>query len=534
MTSPTKILFIGVDAADKDLILRWSKAGLLPTFHTLLDRGAWGPTLNPLGFSVGAIWPSFYTGVSPARHGRHCLRQIRPGIRPGTYSVRKFTPRDVKWEPFWNTLSRANKRVAIIDVPKTYPSEDFNGIQLVDWGTHDPDDESFSTWPPSLASDVQARFGQDPVGPCDGARQAPAEFKALRDALTTRVERKADLSGYFLEQGGWDLFLTVFSESHCVGHQCWHLHDPTNPRQDKEVVRTIWDPIKDVYITIDAAIGRLLNRVGPETIVFILCSHAMGPHYAGTPQLLDKILRRLENSQLSMAHEAASNALEWCAEGSSAALNWLRMQVPSSVRKALRPLRNQDRRPHQRSVPILEIGARRCFRIPNNDAYGGIRVNLVGREPDGRIRFGPEYEAFCEALSRDLLALVNLDTGRPAISRVLRTSDLYRGEHMEAFPDLLVEWNQEAPISSVYSAKTGKVQSEYRGTRTGGHKPDSDGLFFVLGPSIKPGPLERPVSVMDFAPTLASLLGVSLPEVEGEPIAALLGAEQATKAGGMV
>ena len=32
---------------------------------------------------------------------------------------------------------------------------------------------------------------------------------------------------------------------------------------------------------------------------------------------------------------------------------------------------------------------------------------------------------------------------------------------MEAFPDLLVEWNQEAPISSVYSAKTGKVHWTY-------------------------------------------------------------------------
>jgi hypothetical protein len=68
----TQALFIGLDAADKDLLLEWAHAGHLPHIRALLGRAAWGVTRNPLGLFVGAVWPSFYTGVSPARHGRYC------------------------------------------------------------------------------------------------------------------------------------------------------------------------------------------------------------------------------------------------------------------------------------------------------------------------------------------------------------------------------------------------------------------------------------------------------------------------------
>jgi len=502
-TSPTKILFIGIDAGDQDLIFQWSKEGLLPTFRSLLEKGAWGITTNPVGFYVGAVWPSFFTGNSPARHGRYCYEQLRTG----TYDHYDFLPFDIKLEPFWNTLSRANQRVAIIDVPKTCPSIDLNGIQIVDWGTHDRDIE-FCTWPEDLSVDVLARFGKHPIYRCNANRTSSAEFKDLRDALVLGVEKRCELARHFLDQGAWDLFMTVFAESHCVGHQCWHIHDPTHPRHDAEMARSVGDPIKDVYIAIDAAIGQLLAQAGPETTVFILASHGMGPHYDGT-FLLDEILCRLEESKLSRARRQFAGALE---------RGW--NKIPDGPRKRLGPLWNRAIRTLGMAVSEPEMSSRQCFPIGNNDVYGAIRINLVGREPLGRIKPGPEYDALCEKLRGDLLTLVNLDNGRPLVRKVFKTTDFYPGRNDE-LPDLLVEWDREDPISRVYSPKTGKIQKVFEGLRSGDHKPE--GLFFALGPSIKRGRLERTVSVMDFAPTLASLLGVPLPHVEGESFAALIG-----------
>jgi len=57
----TRILFIGADALDKDLVLRWAGDGTLPTFRRLLGVAGWGIAETPPGLFVAAVWPSFWT-----------------------------------------------------------------------------------------------------------------------------------------------------------------------------------------------------------------------------------------------------------------------------------------------------------------------------------------------------------------------------------------------------------------------------------------------------------------------------------------
>ncbi len=47
MNKPTKVLFIGLDAADKDLVLQWCDEGVLPTFASLRENGSWATTRIP-------------------------------------------------------------------------------------------------------------------------------------------------------------------------------------------------------------------------------------------------------------------------------------------------------------------------------------------------------------------------------------------------------------------------------------------------------------------------------------------------------
>lgn len=509
--SPTRILFLAVDAGDKDLIIQWAREGVLPTFRSLLETSAWGQTQNPIGFYVGAVWPSFWTGLSPEQHGRYCFSQLRTG----TYDHYDVDPKDTRGEPFWEALSASGCRVAILDVPKTVPSKRINGIQVVDWGTHDPEMD-FCTSPESLAAEIESRFGPHPVDTCDAfMKRGPTEHAALRDALVAGVQRKGEFAAHFLERGGWDLFLTVFAESHCVGHHCWHLHDPKHPRHTPEAARAVGDPVRDVYVAIDAALGRLIERAGPETTVLVLASHGMGPHYDGT-FLLGRMLRSLLELPVAPPRKRAlARALEFV---------WYRL--PTALHPLLRPFRGGVKQVLGVAATSPDLATRLCFTTPNNDVYGSIRVNLVGREPHGLIHPGPEYDAFCESLSRDLLAFVNLDTGRPLVKRVLHTADLYSGEHVQDLPDLLVEWDRDDPISRIHSPKTGVIEEVFPGRRTGDHKPE--GLLFARGTGIAPGRLDRPIEITQLAPTIASLLGVRLPKTAALPVDELTAASRPT------
>ena len=134
---------------------------------------------------------------------------------------------------------------------------------------------------------------------------------------------------------------------------------------------------------------------------------------------------------------------------------------------------------------------------------------------------GPELEALVEQLREDLLALTNTATGRPVVTEVIRTSEAYSGEALNVLPDLLVGWSREAPIIEVWSPKTGALMKHPGAMRSGDHRPG--GLVFARGPSINAGPLGHPVSVIDLAPTIAAVLGTSLPDVDGQAVPSLTG-----------
>jgi predicted AlkP superfamily phosphohydrolase/phosphomutase len=132
---------------------------------------------------------------------------------------------------------------------------------------------------------------------------------------------------------------------------------------------------------------------------------------------------------------------------------------------------------------------------------------------------GAECDEFCERLAADLYDLVDPTSGRPLVREVLRSREVFFGEHVADLPDLLVQWHRDWPITGAASPKMGKIVSEDLTTRrTGDHR--SEGLFFMLGPGISPGPYSAPVRTEDFAPTMAALLDVDLPDVDGRPLIA--------------
>jgi len=522
----TKVLLLAMDAGDKHLIESFAADGTMKNLRTLLSRGLVGDTISPEGFFEGSTWPSLYTGVTPARHGFHRLVQLKPG----SYGFHRCDAGSlIKNDPFWVPLSSSGKKVAILDIPLSYVTENIHGIQMVEWGSHDPMC-GFCAWPHEMKRDVLARFGNHPLQEsCDSFPRTPRGFCDFRDRLIRGVEKKTELTKYYLHSDSWDFMAQVFTEGHCAGHQCWHLHDRSHPAHDPETAAITGDPIRDVYMAIDAAIGEILAEVDDNTIVVFLASHRMAHNY-GAEILLPEILLRLHAAEaLAPGRNGRPGAL----------LSWCRDRVPERAKQVLRPVRDRlrGRSAGRRgllpySCSGIDLRKSKCFPHDNGYLVGGIRVNLMGREPGGRIRPGAEMDSFCEELGRDLLDIVDRDTGVPMIRSVKRTDTLYRGESLVHLPDLLVEWNDEKPVGSagsgnpkgsrirIVSEKIGIVEGINTSCRTGDHRPE--GLFIALGKGIRTGRRDGAVSLMDFAPTFTQLLGVPLPHVDGRAIPEIL------------
>ena len=494
-----KILMIGWDSAEKDLLLRWSDSGELPTVQKLRDKGQWGVLSTPVGMSDEAVWATFYTGVSPAKHGRFFGKQIWPG----SYQLVRFQDAHLGQRPFWETLSQAKKKVAILDVPKCPLSNTLNGIQLVDWMVHGPEHREVCSWPPSLAANIMSHDGKREKSLCGYVLRSESELEELFARLLRAVELKTDLYMSLLAQDDWDLFLGVFKSSHCAGHKFWHLWDESHPLHRPNLARKLRNPLKRIYQALDASLSRMLQNVSEDSTVILFSDLGMGPNYTGN-FLLPEFIQRMNGFEV----QSAPKSVGW--------VHQLWRRLPISVRKSLS--KNIPRA--RRRTANSNITLTRFFMVLHNEAAGAIRVNLKGREPQGCVQPGQEYVQLCKSLSHAFTQLVCPETGKLLVERVIRPHEIYKGPFSDNLPDLLVLWNRVQPISQVHTPEWGTIKQENFALRPGNHV--SDGILFASGPGIASGTQFGPVSLMDLPATVSARLGVLLQDIDGAPISELM------------
>lgn len=501
------VVAVCIEVAGPELLDRWLEAGWMPNLQRLRADGIWCSLASVSDLSSGSIWPSFTTGTLPADHGQVFTHMQ---LESGSYRIVKKYADDLARAPYWATLHAAGRRTGIIDVAQSRPLPGFNGVQVVGWGGE------FPAWPrssapPALIAEILRRFGRHPLADQYRLAAKPESGRAyqhLHDDLLAGARAKAALSRWLFESGPFDHFLTVFAETHWAMHLLWHLLDEGHPDHDPALAARHAGAFREVLAVIDDLIGELRARA-PEADLVIFSLSGMGPNYSGW-HVLGPVLSRLGMS----APAPAVGARRWLPMARWDAWTIHRLKDLASPRlleiaKGLVPARLWDAWTRR----ILFAGGRwrdsRAFWLPN-DYSGAIRINLAGREPDGRVAPGAEYEAVLDEIASGLRALVDIDSGRPVVREVIRTRDACRGEQLEALPDLVVVWASEAPVAGVRSARTGEIRSASPEQRTGAHGPE--GFLAAAGPRIPPRGRCAPAHIVDLAPTFLHLAGLPGPE----------------------
>lgn len=500
-SSTASALFVAFDAMDFGVAARLANEGRMPNVAKLLAFSPHARVDNPVGFVVGGIWPSFRTGRRPASHGRHCYVQLDVG----TYDFVPVAPDGIDGTHFWADIAATGRQVLVMDMPFSVAVAEAGGVQIVDWGSHDRR-VAYDVVPESEGDRILETYGEHPVQPkCDNLVR-DGRWSDLRDALLVGARTRTDILLDELSRGDFGFVGTVFSESHCAGHQFWKVHDPDYVDHDGDLRRELGDPFVEVYETLDVQLGRLLDAL-PDALVYVHLSHGMGPHHDGD-HLLPEILRRLDGPATQPGVRERLERLTHRAKG------LVRPLVPHRYRRVA----YQRRRTGVADRVRDERRTQRFFHHPNNTMYSGIRINLGGREPQGNVA-RDELDETIAWLVAELEALVDPATGNRLVTKVHRVSDLYDGPHLDELPDLVVDWNRDAPISRASSPTIGTVTGRYASTRSGDHR--LDGHLFVTGPGTENLDLGDSVDLVDLAPTIAGHFGVILDGIDGRPIPGL-------------
>jgi hypothetical protein len=269
--------------------------------------------------------------------------------------------------------------------------------------------------------------------------------------------------------------------------------------------------LAQVYQRLDAALAALVQAAGPDATVLLLLSHGMGPRYDGC-HLLDELLRRLDRSAAGRAPPHPARDL----------LDRASRPLPPSLRRrlaaALLPALRRRLAGHAPVRPreyldAAERAGQRFYMAPNNTAFGGVRLNLSGREPSGRVALA-EAGRVAARLEADLRALVNVATGGPVVRELMPASRWYRRSPGDTMPDLFVDWERSAPIEQVWSPQAGLVHAPDLHWRSGDHRPR--GLLVAAGPGLGTAPAAA-LQAEDLAASLAARLGLPTGGMDGRP-----------------
>ena len=501
-------LIIGLDAAEWTLVRRWSEEGRLPTFRDLLARGTHGTLATTAEQLPDTVWSCIYGGGNPATFEKYFYVQYDAS----TGDLRHVHDDAFTKRPFWKVLSDAGRTVGVVDAVKFPCADSLRGFQISNWGAHATKAAKAST-PRELLPEIERRFGPHPVGDCDVVDDKPRSQRALLDRILAGVERRGEVVRSLMRERDWEVMFTAFSEPHCVGHHFWHWLDPDHPRYDESDTHGLADGMERVYRAIDGEIGAMLELVDDNTVCMVVSGHGMGPIYHASwnlPEILDLLgYGRGPARQAEPGRKARANP--W---------RILRMVLPGRLQYAIKnalPQSLQDELLFRWYSGRRDWKGVRAFAVPNNDSVGAIRIGVAGRDPDGVVQPGAEYDAVCSDLAAAFHELRDPTTNRPVVREVSLTHQKFAGEFQDHLPDITVLWEQAFAWQAVHSPRFGTLQIRRLDNRSGSHTPR--GFFVCSGPDVAEGAELRGHSIYDIAPTIYAAAGIAMPDgLDGKPL----------------
>ena len=151
---------------------------------------------------------------------------------------------------------------------------------------------------------------------------------------------------------------------------------------------------------------------------------------------------------------------------------------------------------------------------------GSIYLNVVGRERDGSVLPGQEYDDVSRRIREGLEALVDPVTGDHPIKRVWTREELYTGFDANLIPDLRAgnSLNYRVSWQTTLGGVPPDILEDNHKAWSGDHcSNDPDlvrGILFVNRKLAKTDP-----AMIDVAPTVLKALGLEIPKtMDGKPL----------------
>lgn len=277
-----------------------------------------------------------------------------------------------------------------------------------------------------------------------------------------------------LNKGQDDLFISVFTATDRAAHMFFRLLDSAHPRYDAALAGTYGNALQRVYQRMDRAVGQVMDAVNEKDTLVVLSDHGFHSFRRG----LNVNSWLVQNGFMTLKSGRTYSSKEFLQE-----VDWEQTQAYS-------------------------LGT------------GQVYINLEGREGQGIVTPGGEYEQLVERIARGLEAVRDPQTGDQVVTRAYAGRSIYHGKHLDEAPDIRLGFRDgyrtswETTLGGIPRELMVDNTKKWSGDHAASDTPDTPGIL-LSNKKIR----SQHADIMDMAPTALAHCAVEQPEhMEGQPL----------------
>jgi predicted AlkP superfamily phosphohydrolase/phosphomutase len=474
-----KVMVIGLDGASFNFIGHFCRTGIMPNLYRFWQKSCSGELVSAYPPVTPAAWVTFMTGKLAGKHHVLDFEQFRFGDN----SLRYNSAADIQADSLWAIISGHKRKVAVVNVPMTYPPEPVNGILIA--GFNVPNQSSQYTYPTAFKDDLLKCVP-------DYLNHAPKPHHVRNNSVfeSTMKEYMRTIDDYHQavnlvdEKLDWDFLMVVFPHTD-IGHRMWPYMNP----ESSHLYPERRDRVAQIFTKLDRTLGDLFNLAKERSAEVII----MSDHGHGTTQGWVRANKLLQK----WGYITMDNPLRWLGKRIYREYQKVRYKDKYS-----RPARYID---EKLGIDWSKTKAVVCHAV----MWGHLYLNVRGRQPNGIVEPGEQYNAIRQDLIERFLAATDPHTGEKLFTDVIKPETVYGpSETPWGHPDLLL-----VPPEGMRVNK--RIRQSWLVKRTVPEQAEGThllkGLWMAAGPQIKSN-TQFGANIQDLAPTILALMGLPVPD----------------------
>jgi len=483
-----KLVVLGIDGLDSELLAKWRHH--LPNMWRLRsaqDRVVFHSIFPP---DTTPAWATIYTGMSPAQHG--VINFVNPADREDGYEPLRVDDVSLRGKTFWDKISEAGHKVCVLLPMIISPGWVVNGAMLCRSTSPGSSNEPLTSFPTDLISNYRPH---PPTLNLVGGFYGQSHLGNLADLLKRRLEEEERLTLEMLESEQWQLFFSYFSALDEVQHVFWPYCDPLHPSYPgPNEFETI---ILDFYKNVDQILGHVLDACDQSVKVIMLSDHGQGPRpsrvvnfnewlrregylvpkQASAAKAKNRLKSKVKKLLLSFVHRYGAG--KFIMNVSKHFPVWKQLLAPSSG---------------------IDWGKTRAYvsdlSAVKNYSYGGIRVVDTGDNV--------EKQRVIDQIISGLKGLQLPSSQAPLVKLVARREDVYQGPHIDKYPEILLEIDENYGIGWDFSGDLFSTKEDIVHLKPGTHRRET-AVFLTHG--IDADAINHVRDLRDIYPLILRLFG---------------------------